>query len=244
MLVVLLALRAERQGDRRLATIALVLSGLPYAAGAISEMSFVPGLLAAFPLAVLALTRRPHGRAAVVLAIALGALPLVWATSYVGGGGPQWGSRYTLTTTLLVAVVATVDLLRRHPVVGRGLLALTFAVSALSAGWLAVRSRSVDHLFADLTSVDAEVLIARNGFLIREGGAAVVDQHWLSVNNEEAFAVATQVAEDSGAHTVAVVEYEAAAPPPEVIPDLWTEVDRLDTDLAGTRIGVVVYALP
>lgn len=244
VLVVLLAVRAQQRGDRRLATVALVLAALPYLVGAISGLSFVPGLVAALPLAVLAVVHRPRGRASVVLAVALGALPVVWMTSYVGGGGPQWGSRYTLTSTLLLAVVATVDLTRRHPVVARGVLALTFGVSALSVVWLGVRSRSVDHLFVELRAVEADVLIARNPFLVREGGAAVVDEQWLSVNSEDAFQVAVRVAEQSGARTVAVVEYEAAAPPPEVIPTDWTEVERTETELTGTPIGVVVYALP
>jgi hypothetical protein len=242
--VVLLAVRAERRGDERMATIALALAALPYVFGAAAGLSFIPGLLTACPLAVLALVRRPTGLARPVLAIALLALPLVWLSSYVGGAGPQWGSRYALTTTVLLATLATIDLLGRHPVVGRGLLALTFGVSLLSVAWLSVRTHSVDQVFTDLQAVDADVLIARNAFLLREGGAATVGKHWLSVGDEDAFTAATEIAERSGARTVAVVEYEAAAPPPEVIPPEWTEIARTTTDLAGTPIGIVTYALP
>ena len=242
--LVLLGVRAERGGDRRLALIVVALAGVPLLVGAVSGLAFVPGLLVAFPLAVLALTSRPRGPSAWLVAIAVVALPVVWVTAYVGGGGPQWGSRYTLVSTLLLAVVATVGLLRRHPVVGRGVLVLTAGVSVLSVVWLGVRSRSVDALFEDLTAVDAEVVIARNGFLLREGGAATVGQPWLSTGDEEAFTLATEVAEAAGARRVAVVEYGAAAPPDEVVPDGWSEATRTESSLAGTGIGIVVYEVP
>ena len=242
--LVLVAVRAEQRGDRRLATITLALAALPYLLAAVSGLSFVPGSLAAFPLAVLALVRRPTGAAAMVVLIALGALPLIWGLSYVAGAAPQWGGRYTLTSTVLLGVVATVDLLRRHPVVARGLLAITVGVSALSVLWLGVRSRSVDDLFADLRAVDAEVLIARDGFLLREGGASLVDRRWLSVADEDAFTTATRIAERSGARRVAVVERDAAVPPTGVIPGDWREVGRTTSNLTGSGIGIVVYELP
>lgn len=244
VVLVLVAVRAERRGDRRLAVTAVGLAALPLAVGALSGLAFVPGLVAAFPLAVLALTTRPTERSTLVLGVALGALPLVWAASYVGGAGAQWGGRYTLTSTLLLAVVASVGLVRRHPVVGPALLAVTVAVSALSLVWLGVRSRSVDSLFDEVAAVDADVVIARNGFLLREGGAATVGERWLSVASEDAYALAADVAEQSGARRVAVLEQGAAAPPDASVPEGWQEVERTASSLAGTGIGIVVYALP
>lgn len=241
--LLLLAVRAERRGDRRLATTAVALAALPLLAGAVTGLSFVPGLVVACPLVLLAFTARPTGPAALVVGTALAALPLVWAASYVGGAGAQWGGRYTLTSMVLLAVVATVGLARRHPVVGPAVLALSLGVSLLAVVWLGVRSRSVDSLFEDLTELDADVLIARNGFLLREGGAATAGERWLSAADEPAFSLATQVAEEAGARRVAVVEYGAAAPPEEVVPEGWVEVDRSAADLVGTGIGIVVYEI-
>lgn len=244
VVLVLLAVRAERRGDRRLATTAVALAAVPLAVGAVSGLAFVPGLVVAFPLAILALTARPTDRSGLLLGIALGALPLVWAASYVGGAGAQWGGRYTLTSTLLLAVVASVGLARRHPVVGPALLAVTVSVSALSLVWLGVRSRSVDSLFDEVAAVDADVLIARNGFLLREGGAATVGQRWLSVASEDDYALAAQVAERSGARRVAVLELGAATPPEATVPEGWQAVEQASSSLAGTGIGIVVYELP
>ena len=103
----------------------LALAALPYVAGALSDLAFVPGLFVAFPLAIGAVLVRARGKAQLVVVVAVGALPLVWAFQYLGGAGPQWGGRYILTSGVLLGVVATVRLRDDLPVVARGLTVLS-----------------------------------------------------------------------------------------------------------------------
>jgi hypothetical protein len=245
VLMVLAAFRAERRGDRRFATACLVGVGVLYGMDALGGLGFVPGFLIAFPLAIAAFTQVDRSSMArTIMVIALVALPLVYLFQPVGGGAPQWGGRYTLTSAILLGVVGLVGLLERFPTVGRGLIVLSVAVTMLGVAWLGVRSRSVDALFDDLREVDADVLIARDAFLLREGGPAVLDEHWLTAAGESQFTTAVEVAEASGADTVAVVELGAAAPPVAAIPPAWVERERIVTNLTGQPIGVVVYELP
>jgi hypothetical protein len=129
------------------------------------------------------------------------------------------------------------------PVVGRGLVVLSVGVSSLGVAWLGVRSHSVNDLFEELRSLDADVLIARNAFLLREGGRAIVGQHWLSTDGDAAYAAAVDVAAQSGAHRVAVVFTDREVPASSVPPG-WQEVDRSIGDLAGDRLLLVTFELP
>lgn len=242
--VLLLAVRADRKGDQRLTQVCFSLAAVIYLVTALSDLSFIPGLVPAFPVALGAVLVRHHGNRAIVLGIALGALPLVWAFQYVGGAGPQWGGRYTLSSSLLLGTLGVVALSAQSDTVRRGLLGLSAGVAVLAVVWVGVRTRSVDHLFHDLRAVDADILIVRDAFLLREGGPVVLDEHWLTAAGEDQFATAIQVAEAAGAKTVAVVELGAAAPPPSSIPTGWQEEARSITDLSGDPIGVVTYRLP
>jgi hypothetical protein len=242
--VLLLAVRAHRKGDLRLAGACFVLAAVVYLVSAISDFAFIPGLIPAFPLAIGAVLVRQHGDRALVLGVALGALPLVWAFQYLGGAGPQWGGRYILTSSVLLGTLALVSLTGRHTFIRRGLVTLSVGVNVLGVVWVGVRTRSVDALFDDLHAVDADVLVVRDAFLLREGGPVVLDEHWLTASGEEPFAFALEVAKRSGATTVAVVEPGAAAPPPSAIPAGWVEQERSVTELTGDPIGVVVYRLP
>lgn len=243
VLAVLLAARAERRGDPTFARVALVLAVIPVAAGATAGLSFIPGLAIASPVTMGVLLRRPARAAQPALTVAVVALPLVWAFQYLGGAGPQWGGRYTLTTSLVLAVVGLAGLVQRQPVVGRGLVAMSVAVTALGVLWLGVRSRSIADLFVELRAVEADVLISRDAFLIREGGAATVGQRWLSADSDVDYALAVEVAERSGASTAAIV-YTEPAVPEGAAPRGWHETDRFATDLAGDPLLVVTYSLP
>lgn len=240
LLAVLVAARAERRGDRPFAVIALVGAALPYVVAMAAGLSFIPGMLVTFPLAVGALVAPRSGPRGLVVTMALAALPLVWAFQYVGGAGPQWGGRYTLASAVLLTAVGAPRLVEHFRLVGRGVLALSVGVSVLSVVWLGVRSRSVDAFFERLRTQDAEVVVARNGFLLREGGAATVGRHWLSATSDEAVDDAVEVARRSGAQTVAIV-YDGPEPEVSDGPPGWSEIERWDTDLAGTSITVVTY---
>ena len=80
--------------ERRLGAHVLVVAGVLYLARFAVGLGFVPGMLAASPLAATgiaigACTRRAPTLVAVV---ALAALPLVWVFQYSGGANPQWGA--------------------------------------------------------------------------------------------------------------------------------------------------------
>jgi len=242
--VVLLAYRAHRRDDRTLAAVCFGLAGLVYGASALADLSFIPGLLVAFPVALGAVLVRQRGDRAVVLGVALGALPIVWSFQYLGGAGPQWGGRYILISGVLLGTLATSAAIGRGEVMRRGLVGLSLAVTVLGLSWMGVRTRAVAALASDLRSVDADVVIVRDAFLLGELGTDVLDEQWLSATGEDAYLVAVGVAERSGARRVAVVELDAVAPPPSAVPDGWVEVDRVETALTGDQIGIAVYALP
>lgn len=242
VLLVLAAFRAEVRRDRRFATVLLGAAACVYLFGALGGLGFVSGLLLAFPVTIAAgvqLVRRAGAR--VVGFIAVAALPLVYLVQYTGGAAPQWGGRYTLTSAILLGVVGYVGLAERFPTVARGLVALSVLVTILGVGWLGVRSRGVDRFFDDVGAEAAPVVISRNAFLIREGGDAVVDRHWLSVADEAAFADAVGLARSVGEERFSVLEWGAAAPPETSLPDDVREVSRSALTFVDVPVGLVTY---
>lgn len=242
VLAVVAAIRAERRSDRTFAIVALGAAAAVYAADAIGGLGFIPGLLVAFPVAIAGLfvgSLSTNGR--IVVAMALLALPLAYLFQFLGGAGPQWGGRYTLTSAVLLGVAGLGGLVPRLPVVGRGLLALTVAVTILGVAWISVRSNDVAEFFDDVQAKGEPVLIARQAFLLREGGAAVVDRRWLSAENEQEFTEGVDIARQLGEERFTVLEWDGAAPPDAALPDDVREVSRDLLSFAGTPVGILTY---
>jgi hypothetical protein len=240
--VILVAFRAEARGDRRFAAVCLVAAGCAYVFGALGGLGFIAGLLLAFPMAVAGLVqaaRMAQGR--LVAGIAIGALPLVYLVQYLGGAAPQWGGRYTLTSGILLGVVGMVGLSQRFPTVARGLVVLSAGVTALGVAWLGVRSHGVERFFDDVVERAEPVVISRNAFLLREGGAATVGERWLSVRDEETFTEAVDVARAVGEQRFSVLEWGGEAPPPEALPGDTREVDRVKLRFVDVPVGLVTY---
>ncbi|MEX2293203.1 MAG: hypothetical protein WD691_05395 [Acidimicrobiales bacterium] len=244
MAAMLVGWRASRRGDSALFRTCFVLVGVVYLVSVLADLSFIPGLFIAFPVAIGALLVPAEGTRGVLLGIALGALPLVWAFQYVGGAGAQWGGRYVLASSMMLGVLTITRPAGRDGEVGRALVVLSLGITVLGLGWTGVRTRGIDDVARDLASVDAEVLIVRDAFLLRETGASVLDEQWLTASGDETYAIAVDVAERSGARRVAVVEPGAPAPPPTAVPAGWVEAERLRIDFLGDDLGVVVYELP
>ena len=102
-----------RSGREQLLLGAVAIAGaaLIYVMRFAGDLGFVPGVLTASPLAVAGLVAAwPCTLLRRVLAVALGALPLVWFFQYSGGGLPQWGGRYVLLTGTLLVVAGAVVL--------------------------------------------------------------------------------------------------------------------------------------
>ena len=234
--------RAERRGDRTFSAFALTGAAASYAFGVLTGLGFISGMLLAFPLAVagfVAVVR--EARARVLAGLAIGALPVVYAFQYLGGAGPQWGGRYTLTSGVLLGIVGFVTLRDRYPTMIRGLVALSFAVTLLGVSWLGVRSRSVDSFFEAVQEDSADVVIARQAFLIREGGAAVVDERWLSTKDEATFALAVDIAREIGEESFTVLEWNGEAPPASALPGDVEETSRVLLEFADVPVGMVTY---
>src|SRR3546814_586575 len=165
----------------------MVLAGGMHLVAVSGGLAFVPGMLAAAPI-ILALVAFPPGRSGARYACLslLGALPMVWAFQFLGGAAPQWAGRYTLPTCIGLVALAVAGLERADPGLRRGLVALTALVPMTGVLWLSERSHSFDELFQVLVERPEDVVVARNGFLIREGGGNYTQRRWLTAVTDEA----------------------------------------------------------
>jgi hypothetical protein len=190
-----------------LGTVALAGAALIYVMRFAGDLGFVPGVLTASPLAVAGLVAAwPRTLLRRVLAVALGALPLVWFFQYSGGALPQWGGRYVLLTGTLLVVAAAVVLATST---GRGRLlvvALAVVVTACGVGWLAQRSHAVADGMDQIIARKDQVVVSQEAHLLREGGAFYTPQrHWLTATSPVEVRRAAHVARESGAHELALI---------------------------------------
>ena len=224
-MVALLVFAAVRR-DTGLALISVAGAGvLAVVRVAAGGLGFVPGLAPAWvvPAAIatafgraqfrIANSARPNGRP-LVLAIALGAIPIVLATQFRGGAAPQWAGRYLLPTGLLLAVVGWAALERRPRPVQAAFAGLAAVVTVFGLAWLSVRSHDVERAVAALESRPEPVLVSDVYFLAREGGATYGDKRWLTLSPGSGGtpADAARILEDAGVETFASVELEAEPP--------------------------------
>lgn len=243
VLIVLAALRAEGRGDRGFARVCLGGAACVFLFGAAGGLGFISGLFPAFPIAVAGVVcGAQRGSTRPVVAIAVVALPLVYLVQYTGGAAPQWGGRYTLTSAILLGVAGVVSLGDRRPTAARGIIALSLGVTCLGLAWLNVRASGVDEFFDDVVAEAEPVVISRNAFLIREGGAAVVGRRWLSVADEPSFRAAVAVARQVGERRFSVLEWGGDAPPASALPRGLREVARSPLTFVDVPVGLVTYA--
>jgi hypothetical protein len=181
------------------------------------SLGFVPGVLTATPLAVAGAALGWHlgERARLFLAVALCSLPVVFATQYVGGAVPQWGGRYVLTSAVVLAALGVAGLARVHAAVRWTTIAASIAITVFGLSWLSVRSHEVADSFDELSQRDEPVLISTLYHLVREGGAATIDQRWLTVYRDEDRVRAAEVVAAAGYDRFAlvVVHHEDGDPP-------------------------------
>jgi hypothetical protein len=173
-------------------------------------LGFVPGLVPAFPLVVAGvlwiLTNRRRETVAVVGTIAGVALVLAWAFQFKGGSLPQWGGRYVLTTTLALGALGACELVRTSPAVRRALVGLCVVMTALGAAWVVQRTRSISDHFDALAADRADVVVGRNGFWIREGGARYTDRRWLTADDDAKLAELIDVLDEADVETFGVLD--------------------------------------
>lgn len=211
--LVVVAVRLDRDGAAeralRLAVVVVVLEVVLAVAG----LGFVPGLFAAAPVAAAGLAVRRDGDAAwYVTAVALGALPLVWAFQFLGGALPQWAGRYALSSCALLVVLGVVALAGAQRPVRLAVVAAGAVVTLAGVAWTVQRGHEVDRWFREVADRPEDVLISRNAFFVREGGAASDDRRWLTAVSASDLEVAVHVVEEEGLRTFALVDDDATAP--------------------------------
>jgi len=208
-------------------------------------LRFVPGLAATTPVAVFGLVRgwdRTDRR--IVATIAVGALPLVWATQYTGGAGPQWGGRYILLTGLLGIVLASVTVRTADARRALGFAAAVGAIVTLAGvAWTVERSHAFDDTAEALAARPEPVVIFHDPFLARESGPIGLDRQWLAAPGEEARARAVEVVEDFGIDEVAFVDHADGSDIKPFPGWVQQREERIDL-VSGLQLRVVVWRAP
>ena len=172
-------------------------------------VGFIPGMTAASPVAGVGLADGWSGTTGrLLVAIALVALPIVWAFQFLGGAYAQWGGRYVLMSGFLLTVVGAAALERMPRPAAVGALALAAAVTAFGLVWMSSRTHDVARAEATLYRRRDPVLISRVAHLAREGGAyySYGGRPWLTAVTEQEQQAAVDVVRRAGAPGFAVVD--------------------------------------
>ncbi|HEX2701093.1 MAG TPA: hypothetical protein VHM89_12900 [Acidimicrobiales bacterium] len=206
-LLAFVAWRASRSGDVGPAVLAAAGVGALYLIRFAEGPGFVPGLVATTPLAAVGLVlgwRTAAGR--FVCAVALVALPLVWASQFSGGAAPQWAGRYLLVSGLLLGVAGIAGLERLRPWARASVVGLAGVVTAFGMVWMSIRTHDFAHALAALNRRPEPVLVSRIGHLAREGGVFYGDHRWLSATNPADQRFAVHVLEEAGIRRFGLIE--------------------------------------
>jgi hypothetical protein len=187
-------------------TVVVVLAGVVYLDRFSQGVGFVPGLLAASPLAAVGIVlawRSPQLRYPAAVAVA--ALPIAWLSQFSGGADPQWGGRYVLLSGTLLAVTGFV-VLRQHRRALVSVLVVAGLVTVGGVAWLSVRSHTVADGMETILARHDEMLISRQTHMLREGGAFYdADRKWLTATTDTELRQAVTIARASGMREFALI---------------------------------------
>ncbi len=258
LLALLLAFAVRASGGNAGEPVARVAAGgvaVLYLLRAVDGLGFVPGMVAATPLVAVGLALGWRGRrtgpddddpraiggARFVLAVAILALPLVWALQFTGGAGPQWAGRYILPSGLLLGVVGITCLPLLSRWAGRAIVGLAAGVTCFGLVWMSVRTHDIAEVSEALTRRPETALVSRVAHLPREAGWWYSDdRRWLTAVQDIDVDQAARVLVDAGVDTFAMVDLDrgrAAATVPG-----WTEAgtSRLRF-LSGVDLLITTY---
>ncbi|MGH9156981.1 MAG: hypothetical protein ACRD1K_14325 [Acidimicrobiales bacterium] len=216
--------RLSRPGDAGPAVIAVVgivaLYAIRFAVGG----EVLPSLVAMTPLAVVgAVLGWSHRPARYFLGVAVLALPLVWATEYVGGATNAVGARYILMTGLILGTVGVVALPRLRRWARHGVVALAVVVTAYGLAGMSNLTHGWARVAAELAARPEPVLVSRFSQLARVTGGTYGKHRWLSVIDDADQAFAVGVLEQAGVTRFGLI----LAPDDEPEPVAgWSEVGR------------------
>ncbi len=221
--------RRPQDGHALRLSAALAVTGA-LAGAVLSPHHLVPGLLAAFPLAlagIVLITRRTLAtQPARLLAATFALFALaVLATQYAKGGTAEWGGRYfaiglpLLVPVVLLAIRGHAQTLDRVALraAGGALLACSVLMSAVGVAALRHTHQFTADAMAAIARTQAPVYIATNGAIPRLAWATFDRQRWLLVPPDELAGVVASLRQ-ADIHRAAFVTHDADHEVPQLGP--------------------------
>jgi len=246
VLAVALVLAARSSSSPKTRTTALAAGAVAvglYLFRVVEGPGFVPGLVAATPLAALGLAFLPRTvRGREVYAIAVGALPVVWYFQYSGGAVPQWAGRYVLASGLLLLVLGVVNLDRVPKATAKAFVAASILVTAFGVVWMVERTHEVGRAAREVAAFPEPALVSEANFFLRELGAEYQggDTRWLSTIGRADAPGAVEIVRAEGLEGFAYLTASPAGPPEF---DGFAVVGERSYDWLGVPWRVFTYEL-
>jgi hypothetical protein len=185
--------------ERRSALLAWGAAGVVLLGRAVDDgWGYVPGLLSASPLAAAGLVWGWRRRSRVVAAIAVVAMPVVWATQWAGSQLSQWGGRYLLVSGFLLAVAAALAIERRDVAARLAVVVLAGSVTAFGFGWLVVKTHGYSDALHALHDRPEPVLVSGVFPIFRHSGDLYGDRRWLNALDDDQRAAAASIVRAAG----------------------------------------------
>jgi hypothetical protein len=201
---------------------------------------FIPGMLAAAPLGVLALVLGWNDRTSRALVIAaLAPMPLVFLYQFPGGAVPQWGARYLLCSGFLLAVVGFARRGRASRPMTNLAVGTAVVLTVFGLVWMSIRTHGVAET-GDAIEGTQPVLVAENGFLPREFGATYPRQRWLALNGSDDLPDAVAVLEQMGEGRFGYVTSPETEDAPPML-DGWRVEGADRVPFLGVELSVIEY---
>jgi hypothetical protein len=196
----------------------LLVAAALYVTRAAQGFGFVPGFLIAAPLSAvgLALGWRRGPPARLVLAMALAALPLVWAVQFTGGAAPQWGGRYVLLSGFALTAIGVAALEDLDRALRIGTVSLAVFITAFGLAWMHERTHDVAASAETLERLAEPLLVSRVAHLVREGGGVHDLRRWLTARSDKDLEKATRIAAATGVHRFALVDLDGSRQPAKI----------------------------
>jgi hypothetical protein len=240
LLAVLVRMAAD-PARRRVAMVVAALVGVIYLVRFSDGLGFVPGMLAATPLAVVGLVagwERVEARR--IWLLALLPLPAVWLFQFTGGAAPQWGGRYVLTSGFLLACLGLARLATEPQWLRNFVIVLSALVTAFGIGWLSDRSHDIAESGRWFADRPEPVMVTTIAHQAREYGAYYDEMTWLTAPFVEDRPGAIEVLRDAGVDEFGYIELDKQEPPPEFdgYELVGTEVHDF---LSGVPVRVATY---
>lgn len=223
----------------------LVVAGVLYLLVAIeivvNGLSFIPSLLIVAPLAIVgAVLGSLERRSRPLVALAVGALPLVWMVQYSAGMAAQWGGRYLLLSGWLLIVLACGLHSAAVKQIVTATAAVGFAMAALGAVWTVQRTNVVGSSSRALALVETDVVVFNSSLDARQTGSISVNGQWLAADNSDELDEVLGVLEAASVDQFAYIDVDFGSDPIDVVGFIIVDDQRIDY-LAGFQYRVTFF---